>query len=251
MEGYLAWKWGLVTSIPSTHPFKKFRPSTALPFLPKQITGLSLWLDANDPAGTGTQPSAGALGTWIDKSGLNNHMTGVGTTPSFLNAPPGIVFFDGSGYYSNSNPVLSNVYTLFITYVSFDPSAGPLYTTGASSGYSGLFPNESGTLYLTRGDCNWYTNSTMLPNNQINLVAITYSANEVGSNISLYYNGSNAISTTQIDTVTYSNFLLGTRQSGGTNYFNGVMLEVIAYNGTLTTREQQSVEGYLAQKWKL
>jgi hypothetical protein len=251
VEGYLAWKWGLVTSIPSTHPFKKFRPSTALPFLPKQITGLSLWLDANDPAGTGTQPSAGALGTWIDKSGLNNHMTGVGTTPSFLNAPPGIVFFDGSGYYSNSNPVLSNVYTLFITYVSFDPSAGPLYTTGASSGYSGLFPNESGTLYLTRGDCNWYTNSTMLPNNQINLVAITYSANEVGSNISLYYNGSNAISTTQIDTVTYSNFLLGTRQSGGTNYFNGVMLEVIAYNGTLTTREQQSVEGYLAQKWKL
>jgi hypothetical protein len=26
VEGYLAWKWGLQTSLPSTHPFAKFRP---------------------------------------------------------------------------------------------------------------------------------------------------------------------------------------------------------------------------------
>jgi hypothetical protein len=26
LEGYLAWKWGLQTSLPSTHPFAKFRP---------------------------------------------------------------------------------------------------------------------------------------------------------------------------------------------------------------------------------
>jgi hypothetical protein len=251
VEGYLAWKWGLQTSLSNIHPFYKFRSSTALPFSPKNISGLSLWLDANDPAGTGTQPSAGALATWVDKSGSSNDMTAVSTAPSFLNAPPGVVIFDGSGYYSNSNPVLSNVYTLFITYVSSETYTGPLYTTGASSGYSGLFPNEGGNLYLTRGDSTWYSSSTMLPNNQLNLVSISYSANEVGSNISLYYNGSNSITTTQSNTITYSNFLLGSRQSGGTSSFYGVMLEVIAYNGTLTTHQRQSVEGYLAQKWKL
>jgi hypothetical protein len=26
VEGYLAWKWGLASSLPSTHPFKKFSP---------------------------------------------------------------------------------------------------------------------------------------------------------------------------------------------------------------------------------
>jgi hypothetical protein len=26
IEGYLAWKWGLVTNLPSTHPFKLFPP---------------------------------------------------------------------------------------------------------------------------------------------------------------------------------------------------------------------------------
>jgi hypothetical protein len=91
----------------------------------------------------------------------------------------------------------------------------------------------------------------MLPNNQLNLVAITYSGNGENSNITVYHNGSNAISTTQTDIITYSNFLLGSRQSGGTSSFYGVMLEVIAYNGTLTTHQRQSVEGYLAQKWKL
>ena len=27
MEGYLAWKWGLVSGLPSTHPYKLFPPS--------------------------------------------------------------------------------------------------------------------------------------------------------------------------------------------------------------------------------
>jgi len=26
VEGYLAWKWGLASSLPTTHPFKKFAP---------------------------------------------------------------------------------------------------------------------------------------------------------------------------------------------------------------------------------
>jgi hypothetical protein len=244
IESYLMAKWQPGTLVPKfTIP-----ADVALPFSPLQITGCCLWLDGNDPAGTGTQPSAGALATWTDKSGSSNHMTAAGTTPTFSNVPPGAVTFGGAGYYSNATPVFSNFYTAFFVYKQ--TGGGPLYTTGASSGSNGLFPNESGTTYFTRGDSTWYTTSSPFASNVVNLAVASFSSNAVGSNQSLFYNGSNVVTTTQSNTITYTNFLLGSRQSGGTSYFTGSMYEVIAYNGTLSTDLRQRVEGYLAQKWK-
>ena len=215
-----------------------------------QISGCTLWLDANDPAGTGTQPSAGALATWTDKSGTSNHMTAAGTTPTFSNVPPGAVTFGGAGYYSKATAVFSNIYTAFFVYKQ--TGGGPLYTTGASSGSNGLFPNESGTTYFTRGDSTWYSNvSSPFTCNVVNLAVASFSSNAVGSNQSLFYNGSNVVTTTQANTITYTNLLIGSRQSGGTAYFNGSIYEVVAYNGTLSTDLRQRVEGYLAQKWKV
>ena len=209
-----------------------------------------MWLDANDPAGTGVQPSAGALATWTDKSGSSNHMTAAGTTPTFSNVPPGAVTFGGAGYYSKASAVFSNIYTAFFVYKQ-TAAAGPLYTTGASSGSNGLFPNEAGTTYFTRGDSTWYTVSSPFTSNVINLAGVSFSSNVVGSNQSLFYNGSNVVTTTQANTITYTNLLIGSRQSGGTAYFTGSIYEVLAYGGTLTTNERQRVEGYLAQKWKV
>ena len=259
VEGYLANKWKITLGT-STHPFYKFAPSTALPFFPKNITGLSLWLDGNDPAGTGIQPSAGALATWVDKSGSNNHMTAVGTTPTFSNYPPGAVYFGGSGYFSNSNAVLSNVYTVFFIFKNFIDSnlgfpVGPLYTTGIESSGAFFLPNFSNdpeltVLSLDNTSTNVYAAPTSFPLNQMNLAVLSFSGNEAGCNISLYYNGSNVVSTTQDEPLTYSNLRLG-YYDGAAFYYTGYMYEVIAYSGTLTTRQRQSVEGYLAQKWKL
>ncbi len=252
VEGYLAKKWKLSTVLPATHPFVKIPPATTLPFSPLQITGCTLWLDANDPAGTGVQPSAGALATWTDKSGSSNHMTAAGTTPTFSNVPPGAVTFGGAGYYSKASAVFSNFYTAFFVYKQTAATGGPLYTTGASSGSNGLFPNESGTTYFTRGDSTWYSNvSSPFTSNVTNLAGVSFSSNVVGSNQSLFYNGSNVVTTTQANTITYTNLLIGSRQSGGTAYFTGSIYEVIAYNGTLTSNLRQRVEGYLAQKWKV
>lgn len=240
------------SALPTTHPFVKIPPSTALPFSPLQITGCVLWLDANDPAGTGVQPSAGALATWTDKSVSSNHMTAAGTTPTFSNVPPGAVTFGGAGYYSKASAVFSNFYTAFFVYKQTAATGGPLYTTGASSGSNGLFPNEAGTTYFTRGDSTWYSNvSSPFTSNVVNLAGVSFSSNVVGSNQSLFYNGSNVVTTTQANTITYTNLLIGSRQSGGTAYFTGSIYEVIAYNGTLTSNLRQRVEGYLAQKWKV
>lgn len=245
VESYLMAKWQPGTLVPKfTIP-----AGIALPFSPLQITGCCLWLDANDPAGTGTQPSAGALASWKDKSGSSNHMTAAGTTPTFSNVPPGAVTFGGAGYYSNATPVFSNFYTAFFVYKQ--TGGGPLYTTGASSGSNGLFPNESGTTYFTRGDSTWYTTSSPFASNVTNLAGVSFSSNVIGSNQSLFYNGSNVVTTTQSNTITYTNLLIGSRQSGGTAYFNGSIYEVVGYNGTLSTDLRQRVEGYLAQKWKV
>ena len=246
VESYLMAKWQPGTLVPKfTIP-----AGIALPFSPLQISGSCLWLDANDPAGTGVQPSAGALATWTDKSGSNNHMTAAGTTPTFSNVPPGAVTFGGAGYYSKASAVFSNIYTAFFVYKQ-TAATGPLYTTGASSGSNGLFPNEAGTTYFTRGDSTWYTVSSPFTSNVTNLAGVSFSSNAVGSNQSLFYNGSNVVTTTQANTITYTNLLIGSRQSGGTQYFTGSIYEVLAYGGTLTTNERQRVEGYLAQKWKV
>jgi len=269
VEYYLANKWGIsgpssvsygppavstaavTTSVlPSNHPYYVLPPATVLPFSPLQISGCCLWLDANDPAATGTQPSAGALASWKDRSGYSNHMTAAGTTPTFSNVPPGAVTFGGAGYYSNATPVFSNFYTAFFVYKQ-TATAGPMYTTGASSGINGFFPNEAGTTYFTRGDSTWYTTTSPFTSNVKNLATVSFSSNAVGSNESLYYNGSNVVTTTQANTITYTNLLIGSRQSGGTQYFTGSMYEIIAYNGILPSNQQQRVEGYLAQKWKL
>jgi len=246
VESYLMAKWQPGTLVPKfTIP-----AGIALPFSPLQITGCTLWLDANDPAGTGTQPSAGALATWTDKSGSSNHMTAAGTTPTFSNVPPGAVTFGGAGYYSKATAVFSNFYTAFFVYKQ--TGGGPLYTTGASSGSNGLFPNESGTTYFTRGDSTWYSNvSSPFTSNVTNLAGVSFSSNVIGSNQSLFYNGSNVVTTTQANTITYTNLLIGSRQSGGTAYFTGSIYEVVGYNGTLSTDLRQRVEGYLAQKWKV
>jgi hypothetical protein len=65
LEGYLAWKWGLRSNLPATHPFRNVPPYTRS-LLPIDITP-SLWLDAADVS---TMTLSGSNVTqWNDKSG--------------------------------------------------------------------------------------------------------------------------------------------------------------------------------------
>jgi hypothetical protein len=99
-EGYLAWKWGLQSSLPSTHPYKTslipplLNPPTTLPlvrqnpvsFVPTQISGCGLWLDGADTT-TLTYQSGNNVSIWTDKSAgiqaqfLTNAMAAARWTP--------------------------------------------------------------------------------------------------------------------------------------------------------------------------
>jgi hypothetical protein len=242
-------------ALPIAHPFVKITPSTILPFFPTNISGCCLWLDGYDPLGTGTQPSnSTALTSWVDKSGSNNTMTAInGPTWSYLlpkvgSFRGGAVLFNGTTQYLFKNtPVVSNAYTLFILYRQTSGS-GPLYTTTTTTLSNGLFANNAGTTYLTRGDSTWYTAASVFPSNAYNLAVTSYTS--VGSNASLYYNGSNVVSTSLTNSIAYSNLTIGSRQNAaGNDYFAGVIAEVVGYAGTLTDDQRQRVEGYLARKY--
>ena len=131
VEGYLAQKWGLTSSLPSSHPgrsttlyrsdYTKQNVMTALPyyaaFSPRQIPGCALWLDGADPAGTGVVPANGAtVSTWVDKSGLgNNATTYTGTVTYSSNA----LSFSQSGFQTSivtpTNRVGSGFFVVRIT----------------------------------------------------------------------------------------------------------------------------------------
>ena len=234
VEKYLTDKWGL---------------SSSSNFSPLQIPTCCLWLDGNDPAGTGTQPASGALSTWVDKSGFGKNMTAVGTTPTFSSGSPGYVNFGGAGYYSNATPVFSNVYTAFFVYKQTAGNNGPLYTTADTGGFNGFFGNYNslGTYLVTSDGGYWSTTTTTpFPFGTTQIATTSYSSNVVGGAVSLYANGSNVVTTTQTGTITYTAFFLGRRNP---EILAGTMYEVIGFKSALTTSQRQQVEYYLSRKW--
>jgi hypothetical protein len=145
VEGYLAWKWGLVADLPSSHPYKntplpQFPPLPPLPplpaypivsvptsvtlvpagvpytnkvvpnvFSPRQISGCQLWFDAADT--TSMLFSGSTVTRWNDKSGNGRNATnGSYAAPTysatgFNGRYPGLLF-DGSTTMLNTTAFL-------------------------------------------------------------------------------------------------------------------------------------------------
>ena len=281
VEGYLTRKWGLA-ALPITHPYYVFAPLSAIPFLPTNIPSCVVWLDGDDPAGTGVRPASGAtVSSWKDKSGQANHFTGsfvtAGTapvwTPSLFNGCGGITMSGSSnaaqGSYfqlpTTSSPVnVGTTCTFFIVcYVlgTSTPSSRLIATSyaGNANDY-----NDTGTFLVQ-----WYSTSIELYRLLTNRVIISSSSAGTilllsvvfdGTNMNFYRSGVLSGTGTPGSATGFApstgNFKFTTiaigRYLGTTsgNYsFNGYALEYIMYNQALTTAQRQQVEGYLSAKW--
>jgi hypothetical protein len=140
VEGYLAWKWGLNSSIPTSHPYYSSRPFGRI-FQPIDIENCQLWLDAADQ--TAVTTSGSTVTSWIDKSGYGRTLypaTGSGTTTYVLYGRGYSVKLNGSYMYT-FNPVDLTTYTVFIVALAqtsvnnqavFSAMSG-LVVTGAAS----------------------------------------------------------------------------------------------------------------------
>ncbi len=266
IEGYLAWKWGLQSLLPSNHPFKNNGPTnTGVATIgmgrwqPTQISGCALWLDGADR--TTVTLSGSTVTQWRDKSGNGNNTSTVSGSPSYTASS---ILLNGSstylvGPYVNTTTTLTafvigtvnfsaGVYSAFYRLLSVGSTAANDYNNVA---YSALILHEPNTTNIG-GYRNFQTNYVSVTTNTTFLLAQQYS----GTNATLYLNGTQGGQVASSGSFNTSSYSIGrdvgnTDNGGSYTYWPGSISEVILYNGSLTTAQRQQVEGYLAWKWGL
>ena len=284
VEGYLAWKWGLQGNLPPTHPYKNAAPNGAAPtlnssqvgtiplsiqkysaFIPTQISGLGLWLDAADST---TITIATGVSQLNDKStnAYNLTQATTGLQPSYS---ANLITFSSNKYLNIPQAAINNTatYSLFLV---FNPIASTNWilqkqfdgnSTRTMLSMTRYWQNNTGTtnyLYWTA-----YANggaiansATALSTSTLQLVELVYD----GSTLTMYRNGT-VLSTTSSASYGISNvtnatsFTFGSWIEGGIIIDNGVTNfqfgELLFYTTSLTVPQRQQIEGYLAWKWGL
>jgi hypothetical protein len=259
-EGYLAWKWGLQASLPFTHPFRYDTPQGIdTRFLPNQIDGLELWLDAADYS-TFTVGAPSSLTGWADKSPFQK-VTAVSPNRPIIKAN-GLNGYSSIQFTAASNNVISTVF-------SQAPGTGdyaiftvwrPTVST-ATIAIAGLGANTGTTGTAAIG---WHTS-------QASYLFFEYATGEVDykppsydgwkiqvgtrytSSVQMWVNGNYQNSTmngpsTVSTNITAAGIFIG---SGSAYFASAELAEALVYRGTVTPFDKQRLEGYLAWKWGL
>lgn len=269
IEGYLAAKWGLLSSVVSGHPFKSIPPSTASQFSPFAISGLALWLDASDASSITLTGST--VNQWNDKSGNARHFT-QGTTAS---QPTYGTYLSYPGLYFNGANLMSNAYShtgIFgrNTFIVFYDSntAGTIYGdppliymggTGTGDSWRTCYIATSDALCIDMGTGAKIMTATSAVTTMRSLRCIAMWAAPTGATVSTtYVYGNGTQFTTQGVNSTGLTTAMNTNRSGGTSIGGGsggnttsVISEIIHYSFELSSNQRQAVEGYLAWKWGL
>lgn len=282
MEGYLAWKWGLQSSLPANHPFRS-TPVFAYPPFPSVLTPLqvsptplfaptflpncSLWLDGADiktmfrnTAGTDPLSFTGQqIGCWKDKSSNANHATSSSTQPTvLLNSQNGktAVNFNGAQYLTLDSTKLPNgatPATFFFVTRTTSSSVQVFFTYGANPNATNRNPQfyyNSGALTVdTYGAGALSDNTSYLNSYAIFSGTFSTTLNSAWDNGAVFSGGTTAIT---LNTGTgYASIGVGRVISTLQFYFTGQIGEIIVYSRELSTTERQQIEGYLATKWGL
>ncbi len=241
------------------------------PFVdPTSVAGCCLWLDGNDPAGTGIQPINGAsISAWVDKSGEANDCTAT-VAPLYVNPYPvatstAAIAFDGTR-------------RLETTAGSGGPSAFPSGTGGRTEFYVfsyntsidicalityGLQPSKTKWLvYTNNNDLKQNINAGFIEQSDQTL---TNTTNYIGcislpsaspmSSATLKIN--NAIPTHVTNGIPNTAGPTGTQLYVGSDLasegygfkFEGMMMELIIYNNEISGSDYTKVYNYLSSKW--
>ena len=248
VEGYLAWKWGLSSSLPASQPFKR-APTTMRMFLPIDLTTPGLWLDAGDAT---TLTLAGSSVTvWKDKSGNVRDASG-GVSPTY-DATSNAVVFNGSTQYLLT-PYSSSLQTeaIFITSYLSTASYANFPTMIGASGNGGrqvFIYNNGGFQVNIQNVANGpNTGANTSPTLQNALYTYTSTSNTPSNLINMFVNGAQLVTNASLGP--FSNAL--TSQIGrwpGGNYWQGSLYEIVAFSNAVTAGQRQQMEGYLAWKW--
>ncbi len=212
-------------------------------FLPTDLSGLQLWLDASDFV------SAGAISQWNDKSGLNNHLlqSNGANQPSVVlsvqNSKP-IVRFDGVNDFFTLTSTISSTtdYTCVGVLKAFDGSS---IVCGLSANLESVYPflQFAGETYAS--DVNNYIFAT---NSVTSFCAIT--GTRTGTTKGLRKNNS-PLSTSTVTIYRVGGDFSTFGRLTASFPTKGDFAELLYYNRLLTTQELTDIQTYLSTKWAL
>jgi hypothetical protein len=276
IEGYLASKWGILSSLASSNPYRAnirtliypnisiSRPlvysvgRNSVKWTPIQIPGLSLWLDAADT--TSVTVLNGNATQWADKSGLSNNATATGTIAyrsAAINTYSAMSYSGAtSTYFRGSNSNSTNVLTCF----SVATMNSGTYATARilSLGLAGTvdYNNSSYCAAIERNGqgINAFRAATALGTSALSAYSVPFLCCSFfnGTNHTMFVNGTPGTTVASTGNFAYRVYNIGNSLGEeGAVYWNGFIGEVIIYNSALSTRQRTQVEGYLAYKWGL
>ena len=256
VEGYLAWKWGVQTALPSTHPY--YTPSPPpynRIFQPVDISGCQLWLDAADKSSI-TFSSGTTVSAWLDKSGNGNNGTpNTGITwnvNGFGNGLPAMTFTSTQWFLGNIS-ITGNQFTAFCVFNM--NSASTTYSRVLSLGVSGTNDyNNNAYICIVRLGGTVFSNYR---NNIYPAINIALDTNELttswvdGTTSYISQYGGTPATTGSSGNFGVSSYAIGVSNNTSDSPFYGFISEIIVYNTALTLSQRQQVEAYLAWKWGL
>jgi hypothetical protein len=255
LEGYLAWKWGVHGSLPTTHPFYNFPPATPL-FTPRLLDNCALWFDAAD---TSTITGSSPVTAWVNKGSISaSASTTSGTTTSgntfnglnYISFPAGteMRFTAAINTQARSWFVVSRVTTPFTSNPQF---WGPINATATGRDAVVVYSDTSiFILYIGPNGISIPVSGYIAnPYNRVGIYAVV---NSVTTSLNVLTD--NGTPATLVGSEPAANYNTGSAQviigTGGYNTGSDIM-EIILYYGDLSPSDRRRVEGYLAWKWGL
>jgi hypothetical protein len=262
VEGYLATKWGLQSSLSNGHPYKTTPlytiPSLLTPatyptsvissqeFDPRLLPGCILWLDGADPNGTDIQPANGtSLTSWKDKSVSNFPFTSVGSSynRTAVNGLPGITLstnffgYDPGSAQNNWQEVFAvGLWTGGSTFNNYNGFVTTTINSDGGAGGGVIFIGDTNTT-------NWYAVGNTYTTPVLNGIQTYTAIPTVQSPF--------VVRTLSATAVNLRGLRFGVDRSFPDRIWQGFISEVICYNTALSTIQRQQVEAYLAYKWKV
>jgi hypothetical protein len=258
VEGYLARKWGLQSSIAVGHPYRFGLPSLTAEVTPRAIPGCALWLDAADRS---TLTLSGSnVSEWRDKSGNGRNAVGTTSNPTYtatgFNSRPTVSFSNNvltsSGWSLAPNRQFAWFVVVHLTSTTTPWQRSLVSASGWSNGYLGTYSSTSNILGIAGSTTTTAPIATGTLSPQ--LVTYLFGTSELSSNTSAVSVNSGTFSTLAGNTgeIGTNGVSIGANQGGDLQErLLGHLSEVICYNSNVTQPQRQQIEGYLAWKWGL
>lgn len=263
IEGYLAWKWNIRSSLVSTNRFLTFQPSAALPFVPTQIPNCRLWLDGADPSPTSMTFSAGTsnITVWRDKSGNGYNATATGSPVFLSNAINGVaaVRFNNGPYFLGDISGMFETFTCFAVAVTDAVSTSPdqrLVSLSAVGRTDYQTASSAIALFIqtTTAAIQTYRNLTNVASNAVSANVPFLAVSQYnGTNGFMFVNGRTGTfsGTASTGTFNITRYGIGNAANVTSEFWRGSIGEVLLYSTALSPTERQFVEGYLSKKWNI